>query len=136
MYLKRKNGFKMKKYFIIFGILDIITILYSATFWIKQFATPDINWASILILLFHVSLVISAYMHFKLMRHVFLLYYIQIPIRFFLSSFSFSFLMLTTTLFENNKLLILILVWLCIFLEITRLIFSARIHQSLKVQNH
>ena len=125
----------MKKYFITFGILDIITILYSITFWIKQFATPDINWASILIIFFQISLGISAYMHFKQKRHVFLLYYLQVPIRFFLSSFSFSFLMLTTTLFENNKLLILIIVWLCIFLEITRLILSARIHQSLKVQN-
>ena len=123
----------MKKYlFFLFGILDVLTIAYHYDYWMRQFAAPSINWASALILVFHLSLLFSAYLYFRRQRFAFLLYYLQIPVRFFLLSFSFSFILSLGNLFDDNALIAQILFWTCVTLELGRIIVSVKMHQVLR----
>ena len=122
----------MKKILIIFGILDLISLIKSYRFWIDFNINFEPAWIKILITVFYISLLISAILLLKFNTKGLIINYIQFPIRISIFVMSFGFLVPLSRLFENYEIGIYVLSIICIILEITRLIISIYIHGKIK----
>ena len=127
-----KQDKKMKKALIIFGTLDIITLVKSFSYWHRLIERFEVNWLDTLIILFYLSLVMSAIWLFKNNSKGLIIYYFQFPFRIGLAIFSFGFIMPLSGLFEDYGLGIKILSIICVLLEISRLITSIYIHKKMR----
>ena len=123
---------KMKKALILLGILDIITLIKSFSYWNRLVERFEVNWLDTLSILFYLSLVISVIWLFKNKAKGLTIYYFQFPIRVGLAIFSFGFLMPLSGLFENHGFGIQVLSVACLILEISRLIVSILIHRKMR----
>ena len=123
---------EMKKAIIIFGILDIITLIKSFSYWHRLIERFEVNWLDTLSILFYLSLVISVIWLFKNKSKGLIIYYFQFPFRIGLAIFSFGFIMPLSGLFENHGLGIQVLSVICSVLEISRLITSILIHRKMR----
>jgi hypothetical protein len=122
----------MKRLLIIFGILDIITLIKSFNYWNRLIERFEVNWLDTLSVLFYLSLLISVIWLFKNKAKGLTIYYFQFPIRIGLAIFSFGFLIPLSRLFENHGFGIQILSGLCVILEISRLITSIYIQGKMR----
>ncbi|NOX64297.1 MAG: hypothetical protein GXO85_00515 [Chlorobi bacterium] len=123
----------MKKLLIIFGILDIITLIKSFGYWNRLIERFEVSWLDSLSILFYFSLVISVIWLFKNKSKGLTIYYFQFPFRIGLAIFSFGFLMPMSRLFENHGFGLQVLSIVCLILEISRLIASIIIHRKMRI---
>ena len=123
---------EMKKLIITFGILDIITLIKSFSYWSRLIERFEVNWLDTLSILFYLSLILSSIWLIKNKTKGLTIYYFQFPIRIGLAIFSFGFLMPISGLFENHGLGIQVLSVVCLILEISRLISSILIHRKMR----
>ena len=122
----------MRKILILFGILDLISMLKSYRFWMDINTNFEINWINSLMIVFYISLIFSSIFLLKYNLKGLILNYIQFPIRISLFVMSFGFLVPLSGLFDNYGTGIQILSIICFTLEITRLIVSIYIHRKVK----
>jgi hypothetical protein len=119
----------MKRLLILFGVLDIITLIR-----LGEHAFNTLNnlskfsWVAMLSILIYVSLIFSAYFLIRQSKIGCWLTYAQLPLRaaFFIPSFGF--------LITYNRAFFSApdnIVWLMIALEILRLFFTILIHRKL-----
>ena len=121
----------MKRLLILFGVLDIITLIRSykhiilSTFTSTYF--PLITVGHILI---YASLVLSALFLLKQNKLGLWLTYGQFPLRIAFAILSFGFLLELNQLFDKRSKAYLIIFWILIGLEVLRLIFTILIHRK------
>ena len=121
----------MKKLLILFGILDIVTLVRSygqvRNLWGEWNVVP---WIVAGNLLTYTLLIFSAYFLIKLRKPGLWLTYVQFPLRLSFMVLSFAFLMTIAELFESNQVIYRIFLWGIWGLEILRLIVTIQIHRK------
>ena len=120
----------MKKLLILFGILDIVTLVRSyghvRNLWGEWNVVP---WIVAGNLLTYALLIFSAYFLIKQRKPGLWLTYAQFPLRLSFMVLSFAFLMTIAGLFESNQVIYRIFLWGIWGLEILRLIVTIQIHR-------
>ena len=121
----------MKKLLVLFGILDIITVVkaYKNIFRLI-FETSELHWISLINMLIYASLLVSGYYLIKQKKLGLWISYAQFPLRLLFAFFSFGFLMILNRLFDGQTIGIQILSRFLLILEICRLILSIMIHRK------
>ena len=122
----------MKKLLILFGLLDILTLIRSYRHIIPREAYwtefPLITISSSLL---YILLVFSAYFLIRQQKAGLWITYLQFPLRIAFLVLSFGFLTMASRLFYNNySNAYNFLLWLAIGLEIARVIISMVIHRK------
>ena len=121
----------MKKLLILFGILDIVTLVRSCghvrNLWGEWNVVP---WIVAGNLLTYALLIFSAYFLIKQRKPGLWLTYVQFPLRLSFMVLSFAFLMTIAELFESNQVIYRIFLWGIWGLEILRLIVTIQIHRK------
>lgn len=121
----------MKKLLLLFGLLDIVTLVRSYQHIIPQASSwTDYPLMTIASSVLYASLVLSAY--FLIMQNKLGLWitYIQFPLRMFFLVLSFGFLLITARLFNDRSIIYSTMMWFVIGLEIVRLIITIVIHKK------
>ena len=122
---------RMKKLLILFGILDIVTLVRSygqvRNLWGEWNVVP---WIVAGNLLTYALLIFSAYFLIKQRKPGLWLTYVQFPLRLSFMVLSFAFLMTIAELFESNQVIYRIFLWGIWGLEILRLIVTIQIHRK------
>ncbi len=121
----------MKIFLQLFGMLDIVTLVRSYQYIIP----PTTAWSVFPVLtlsktLLYTSLIFSAYFLLKQSKPGFWLTYGQFPLRLAFVILSFGFLFTVNRLFSSNAYSYIILFWILIVLEISRLILTMLIHRK------
>ena len=121
----------MKKLLILFGILDIVTLVRSyghvRNLWEEWNVVP---WIVAGNLLTYALLIFSAYFLVRQRKLGLWLTYVQFPLRLSFMVLSFAFLMTIAGLFESNQVIYSIFLWGVWGLEILRLIVTIQIHRK------
>ena len=121
----------MKKLFLLFGFLDIITLMRSYKYIIPSSrAWIDFPLITATSSLLYLSLIFSAYFLLRQKKMGPWITYFQFPFRMAFLVLSFGFLLITTRLFNNQFEIYRIMIWVLVGLEILRLIFSVFIHKK------
>lgn len=119
----------MKRLLILFGVLDIITLIRLKDHALSTLTSlSEFSWGAIFAMLIYVSLVFSAYFLIRQSKIGCWLTYAQLPLRIAFYIPSFGFLIVYNKAFFNSPDNI---VWLMIALEILRLFFTILIHRKL-----
>jgi len=115
----------MKRLLIVFGILDIVTLIRSyghVTNLSGQWDTfPSITIGNFLI---YLSLMVSAYFLIRQNKLGLWITYGQFPLRLLFGVLSFGFLLTITTLFDDGLVIYRILMWALFGLETLRLLLT------------
>ena len=120
----------MKRLLILFGVLDIITLIRMYRQVLNLFThIHNFSWFTIPNILMYISLFFSAYFLLKQNKVGCWLTYVQLPLRLFFYIPSFGFLItLNKNILEDPYYII----WIIIGLEILRLVFTILIHRKLR----
>jgi hypothetical protein len=85
----------MKSYLIIFGLLDLITVIRGYRFFINLVKVDfDFHWITLAMFLMYVSLIISGISLINKRKVGLWISYFQFPFRIYVAIFSFGFLMI------------------------------------------
>ena len=123
----------MKKFLILFGLLDILTLIRSY----RHIIPHEGSWTEYPLMtisssLLYISLIFSAYFLIRQQKIGLWITYLQFPFRMAFLVLSFGFLTMASRLFNNNySFAYNFLLWLVIGLEIARVIISIVIHRKL-----
>ena len=121
----------MKKLLVVFGILDIITVIKSyKNIFRLIFGTSEFHWISLVNILIYISLLVSGYYLIKQKKSGLWISYAQFPLRLLFAFFSFGFLVILNRFFNGQPIGVHILSGILLILEIGRLILSIIIHRK------
>jgi len=124
--LIKVNELGIKKWIILFGILDIFKIKNVIDF-IMKIVKGEIHYINVLGLIFYILVVITGIYLIRLKKIGFILSYIEFPIRLVFMYPSFSFLLYLNKIIENQVAVVIILG----LLEILRLLITINIHRKI-----
>jgi len=121
----------MKKLLILFGLLDIVTLIRSY----KQIVPYEASWTEFPLItisssLLYISLVFSAYFLIRQQKFGLWITYFQFPLRMAFLVLSFGFFTMASRLFNNYSYAYNFLLWLIIGLEIVKVIILIIIHRK------
>jgi hypothetical protein len=122
---------RMKRILVLFGILDIVTLIWSyghVTNLLSELS--NFHWITLGNLLIYGSLVFSFYFLLKYSKIGLWLTYAQFPLRLSFMVFSFGFLLAATRLFDNEETSYKGLMWGVMGFEMVRLIITIQIHRT------
>ena len=121
----------VKRILILFGVLDLISVAESIPEIIRLLVdVTDLHWLRLLNLIIYASLLASGYYLIRMNKIGIIISYIQFPLRLLVSFFSLGFLMMLSSLFENQTLAIWILSAILVLAEIARLVLTIQIHRN------
>ena len=119
-----------KKILIVFGTLDIITVISNFSYATNYFERLGFDLLIIGFLTLYLSLPISGLLLIKQKKAGIWINYIQIPLRFLFMTLSFGFILKMTKLFDNWVGMYDAFMWVIIALEVLRLIITIQIHRK------
>jgi hypothetical protein len=121
----------MKKFLVLFGILDLITVLKNYNnFYRLVFPNNGYHWLNIVILLIYMSLIISGYLLIRQKKSGIWFSYFQFPLRLLFALFTFGFLMILNRFINDQQIGIQLFTGLLAVLEIGRFIVTIMIHRK------
>lgn len=122
---------QMKRLLIVFGVLDLITVAKSIPQIIQLLGDiSDFHWLTLLNILIYASLIASGYYLIKMEKIGIIISYVQFPLRLLVSFFSLGFLMMLSSIFQNQSRAMWILTIILGLLEIARLVVTIKIHRK------
>jgi hypothetical protein len=121
----------MKKFLVLFGILDLITVLKNYNnFYRLVFPNNGYHWLNVVILLIYMSLIISGYLLIRQKKSGIWFSYFQFPLRLLFALFTFGFLMILNRFINDQQIGIQLFTGLLAVLEIGRFIVTIMIHRK------
>lgn len=121
----------MKKLLLLFGLLDIVTLIRSYQHIIPRPSSwTEYPLITITSSILYASLIFSAYFLIRKEKAGLWLTYFQFPLRMAFLVLSFGFLLITARLFNDQSAIYSIMMWFVIGLEIVRLIITIVIHKK------
>jgi hypothetical protein len=121
----------MKKFLILFGILDIVTLVRAYGHWTNLLGQwGNFHWITVGNLLIYASLIFSSYFLIKQNKVGLWLTYGQFPLRLLFMVLSFNFLLTVTRFLDDGQVIYRILMWLLLGLEVMRLLITIQLHRN------
>lgn len=121
----------MKKLLILFGLLDIVTLVRSYGHWTNLLGQWDnFHWITIGNLVIYLSLLLSSYFLIRQNKLGLWVTYGQFPLRLAFMVLSFGFLLTLTNLLDSGQAIYGILMWGLLGLEIVRLVMTIQVHRK------
>jgi hypothetical protein len=121
----------MKKLFLLFGFLDIITLIRSYEHLIPSLQEwIDFPLMTVASSLLYASLIFSAYFSLRQQKMGLWITYFQFPFRMAFLVLSFGVLLMISPLLNNPTNYYRIMIWVLVGLEILRLIFSIVMYRN------
>lgn len=121
----------MKKFLVLFGILDLITVLKNYNnFYRLVFPNNGYHWLNVVILLIYMSFIISGYLLIRQKKSGIWFSYFQFPLRLLFALFTFGFLMILNRFINDQQIGIQLFTGLLAVLEIGRFIVTIMIHRK------